>query len=91
MAARTQQARGAVWETLLDATDEVDAAVIVTGVHGRGVPTSAILGSVSRELIAHSYRPVPVVPSAQYPAPRHRPPRLIPGVFYATHSRRRYR
>lgn len=60
---RTAQAQGPVWQTLLAVADEVDAVLIVTGTHGRGTLTSAVLGSVSRELIAHSGRPVLVVPN----------------------------
>lgn len=60
---RSEQAQGPVWMALLEVADEVDAAVIVTGSHGRGALASAVLGSVSRELVAYSRRPVMVVPN----------------------------
>ncbi|HEX4833135.1 MAG TPA: universal stress protein [Trebonia sp.] len=59
---RAEEARETTWLTILQVADEVDAALIVTGSRGRGALKSALLGSVSREVLAHSRRPVLIVP-----------------------------
>lgn len=64
--ARVEEAVDSVWMKILQVADELDAAVIVTGSRGRGPLKSALLGSVSREIVYHSSRPVLVVPP---PAP----------------------
>lgn len=71
---RVEQADAAVWQTLLEVAEEIDAPVVVTGTRGRGALASAILGSVSRELLAHSHRPVLVVPAAPHTTTDFLPP-----------------
>src|ERR1700750_2392597 len=56
-------ARGAasdesVARTIADVADEIDAGLIVCGQRGRGTVGSALLGSVSHALAAHTRRPV---------------------------------
>jgi nucleotide-binding universal stress UspA family protein len=64
---RADQADETVWEKILQVADEVDAALIVTGSRGRGALKSALLGSVSREVLSHSARPVLIVPPQDGP------------------------
>ena len=59
--------RHKTWRTLLEAADQHDADVVVTGAHGLSGPGRLILGSVSTAVLNHSERPVLVVPGA---APR---------------------
>lgn len=50
------------WQSILDAADKVDAALIVIGSRGlRGI-REAFEGSLSHEVSEHSHRPVLVVP-----------------------------
>jgi nucleotide-binding universal stress UspA family protein len=49
---------------------EKDARLIVVGTRGRGIATSALLGSVSAELAGRASRPVVVVPDAEPEAGR---------------------
>ncbi|WP_447001873.1 universal stress protein [Saccharothrix isguenensis] len=51
---------GAPAEVLLAAGDT--AGLLVVGSHGRGAPSSALLGSVSREVVHHAPCPVAVLP-----------------------------
>jgi len=55
-------ARGPVWQAILAAADEYDAAAIVLGRRGLGGVKSMLLGSVSNAVIHHANRPVVVIP-----------------------------
>ena len=60
-----QQHSGSPAETIRDAADREDADFVVVGSRGRGGLRSAVLGSVSRELVADAHCPVVVVPSGE--------------------------
>jgi nucleotide-binding universal stress UspA family protein len=64
---RAEEAGETVWEKILQIADEVDASLIVTGSRGRGALKSALLGSVSWEVLSHSARPVLIVPPKDGP------------------------
>jgi nucleotide-binding universal stress UspA family protein len=64
--ARIEQADGAIWHTVVDVADEIDAGLIVCGTRGRGSMRSALLGSTSHAVLPHAGRPVLVSPD-----PRH--------------------
>lgn len=51
----------AVWSTVLDAAEEVDAAAIVVGSRGRSAVQAALLGSTSSGVLHRSRRPVVLV------------------------------
>lgn len=55
----------AVWATIVDVADELDATLIVTGSRGMGGIKSLLLGSTSDRVLHHAHRPVLVVPSAE--------------------------
>jgi nucleotide-binding universal stress UspA family protein len=59
---RKERNGSSVWQTILDAADDVDAEVIVVGTRGATAGQSNLLGSVSNALAHHSERPVVVVP-----------------------------
>jgi nucleotide-binding universal stress UspA family protein len=50
------------WEGIVDYANDIDAAVIVMGSHGRHAPGELLKGSVSHEVAAHAGRPVLIVP-----------------------------
>jgi nucleotide-binding universal stress UspA family protein len=50
------------WEAIVDAADEIDAAVIVIGSRGLRGAKELIDGSVSHQVAEHSGRPVLIVP-----------------------------
>jgi nucleotide-binding universal stress UspA family protein len=50
------------WEGIIDAADEIDAAVIVTGSRGLIGARSVLEGSVSRDVAEHAGRLVLIVP-----------------------------
>jgi nucleotide-binding universal stress UspA family protein len=64
--ARTAEATESVAKTIEDVAEEMDASLIVCGQRGRGMVGSALLGSVSHALAAHTKRPVLIAP--QHPS-----------------------
>jgi nucleotide-binding universal stress UspA family protein len=56
-----------VWQTILEAADDVDAELIVIGTRGATAVQSNLLGSVSNAVAHHSDRPVVVVPPGRSP------------------------
>ncbi len=58
---RAIRAAGPFYAALLEAADELDAAVIVVGSRGRSSVAAAVLGSVSTGILHHTERPVLVV------------------------------
>ncbi len=64
--ARVAQANESVAKTIDEIAQEIDAGLVVCGQRGRGVIGSALLGSVSHALAAHTRRPVLIAP--QHPS-----------------------
>lgn len=64
--ARIAQANESVAETIDQIAQEIDAGLVVCGQRGRGAISSALLGSVSHALAAHTKRPVLIAP--QHPS-----------------------
>ena len=64
--ARIAQANETVATTINAIADEIDAGLVVCGQRGRGAIGSALLGSVSHALAAHTKRPVLIAP--QHPS-----------------------
>ena len=62
--ARVEEAPSGVWRRIVDVADELDAALIVCGTRGRGSVRSALLGSVSHDVLQHAHRPVLIAPAA---------------------------
>ncbi len=61
---RIERCAAAVWRTILDVADQIDADLIVSGTHGTTAVQTSILGSVSTGVVHHSRRPVLIVPAA---------------------------
>jgi nucleotide-binding universal stress UspA family protein len=64
--ARIAQANESVARTIDEIAEEIDAGLVVCGQRGRGAIGSALLGSVSHALAAHTKRPVLIAP--QHPS-----------------------
>jgi nucleotide-binding universal stress UspA family protein len=64
--ARIAQATESVARTIDEIAREIDAGLVVCGQRGRGAIGSALLGSVSRALAAHTKRPLLIAP--QHPS-----------------------
>lgn len=64
--ARTGEATESVTKTIDEIAQEIDARLVVCGQRGRGAIGSALLGSVSHALAAHTKRPVLIAP--QHPS-----------------------
>jgi nucleotide-binding universal stress UspA family protein len=60
--ARIAEANESVAKTIHEIATEIDAGLIVCGQRGRGAISSALLGSVSHALAAHTKRPVLIAP-----------------------------
>jgi nucleotide-binding universal stress UspA family protein len=60
---RVERSGGAIWRTILDVADELDAKLIVIGTRGATPVQSNLLGSVSNAVVHHSHRPLLVVPA----------------------------
>jgi nucleotide-binding universal stress UspA family protein len=60
--ARIAQATESVAKTIDEVAEEIDAGLAVCRQHARGAIGSALLGSVSRAIAAHTKRPVPIAP-----------------------------
>jgi nucleotide-binding universal stress UspA family protein len=60
--ARIAQANDSVASTIEEIAEEIDAGLVVCGQRGRGAIGSALLGSVSHALAAHTRRPVLIAP-----------------------------
>jgi nucleotide-binding universal stress UspA family protein len=65
---RIAEANESVARTVDEVAQEIDAGLIVCGQRGRGPITSALLGSVSHALAAHTKRPLLIAP--QHPSSR---------------------
>ncbi len=60
--ARVEQATTAVWRTIVDVANEIDAALIACGTRGRGAIKSVLLGSTSHAVLREAHRPVLIAP-----------------------------
>jgi nucleotide-binding universal stress UspA family protein len=54
--------QGPTVETILEEADDIDADMIITGSHGKGMMYNIFVGSVSKEVLNHSKRPVLIIP-----------------------------
>jgi nucleotide-binding universal stress UspA family protein len=63
---RIAEATESVAKTIDEVAEEIDAGLVVCGQRGRGAIRSALLGSVSHALAAHTKRPVLIAP--QHPS-----------------------
>jgi nucleotide-binding universal stress UspA family protein len=61
---RVEKATTGIWRAIVDAANEIDAALIVCGTRGRGAVKSALLGSVSHAVLREAHRPVLIAPDS---------------------------
>jgi nucleotide-binding universal stress UspA family protein len=61
--ARVAQANESVARKIDEIAQEIDAGLVVCGQRGRGAIASALLGSVSHALAAHTKRPLLIAPA----------------------------
>jgi nucleotide-binding universal stress UspA family protein len=66
VAAKTEVVAGNPADEIVAYADSIGADLIVIGSRGRGAVAGALLGSVSRDVLHESRRPVIVVPSSPY-------------------------
>jgi nucleotide-binding universal stress UspA family protein len=59
---RVEEATEGAARRIIEIADELDVRLIVCGRRGLGAVASALLGSVSHELLAHAGRPVLIAP-----------------------------
>lgn len=59
---RCAESHSAIWTTIVDIADEVNADIIVTGTRGRTGLRSLLQSSVAELVLKHSHRPVLIVP-----------------------------
>jgi nucleotide-binding universal stress UspA family protein len=67
--ASSELLRGDTVSAIVAYADSIDADLIVIGSRGHGAVASALLGSVSRGVLAHSERPVLIVRAARVAVP----------------------
>ncbi|WP_443208742.1 universal stress protein [Rhodococcus rhodochrous] len=59
---RTVEVVNAVWSAIIEAADELDVDIIVTGTRGTTGLRSLLQSSVADHVLRHSHRPVLIVP-----------------------------
>ncbi|WP_188543054.1 universal stress protein [Rhodococcoides trifolii] len=59
---RCEESQSTIWTTIVEAADEVNADIIVTGTRGRTGLRSLLQSSVADHVLKHSHRPVLIVP-----------------------------
>jgi len=60
--ARVENAAVAIWQSVVDVADEIDASLIVLGARGRNAAKRALLGSVAEAVLHHGRRPTLIAP-----------------------------
>ena len=54
--------QGPTVQAILEEADDIDADMIITGSHGHGMMYNIFIGSISKEVLKHSTRPVLIIP-----------------------------
>jgi len=54
--------QGPTVTAILEEAKDIDADMIITGSHGHGVMYNIFIGSISKEVLKHSTRPVLIIP-----------------------------
>lgn len=54
--------QGPTTETILEEADDIDADIIIIGSHGHGMMYNIFIGSIGKEVLKHSTRPVLIIP-----------------------------